>query len=189
MTDSPAPDITQLLRRMGDGEPGAAEQLLPLLYAELRALAEAQLRGSRNARTLQPTALLHEAYLKVARCEGGLWDGRKQFFTVAARAMRSVIIDHARKRAAERRGAGLRPGTLADITIAEAAEPESLIDLDGALTRFEAVDPQRAKLVDLLFFAGLSTAEAAEVLGVSQRTVERGWNTARAWLFRELSKA
>jgi RNA polymerase sigma factor (TIGR02999 family) len=185
-----APDpaaTTRLLRAMSAGEAGAAEQLLPLVYDELRRLAARLMGGERTGHTLQATALLHEAWLRL--CEpGSSYDDRSHFLRVAAKAMRHVLVDHARARAAHKRGGGRRVDLDAD-AFAVRDEAESVLAVDEALGRLQALDPQLGQLVEMRFFGGLDNSAAAQALGMSLRSVERGWRTARAFLVRELGAA
>ncbi len=166
----------------------------PELYRELRAIAEALLPRGRPGETLQPTALVHEAWLKVqhlgpgAHVDAEPGRTRKRTYALAAKAMRSVLVDRARAKAAERRGGGAGRDTLTGVSTATEVHPADLLDLDLALAEFEAVDPARARIVELLFFGGLTASEAADVLGLTSRSVERGWAAARAWLHRRLGE-
>ncbi len=178
--------VTLLLQKVKHGDSHAAEELFRVLAHELRAMAEQKLKDQPSGHTLQPTALVNEAYLRLIGQEGGLWEGRKAFFAVASRAMRSVLVDHARKKNAAKRDGGARTD-LSD-SLAWVDDPSlDLVALDDALEELEKFDPQLAKIVDLLFFCGLTAEEAAGVLECSSRTVERGWRTSRAWLFRRLN--
>jgi RNA polymerase sigma-70 factor (ECF subfamily) len=182
-----APDpaaTTRLLRRMAAGDERAAEALLPLVYHELHHLARQLMRGERANHTLQATALLHEAWLRLAEPGAG-YNDRVHFLRVAARAMRHVLVDHARARAAHKRGDGRRLDLDAQ-AIAAPDDPASLLAVDETLARLQALDPQLAQLVELRFFGGLDNPSIAASLGISLRSVERGWRTARAFLLREL---
>lgn len=154
-------------------------------YDELRRLAELEMRRERSDHTLQPTALLNEAWAKLAGSDVDAWSDRTRFFGVASRAMRQILVDHARRRAAAKRGGGAQRTTLAGV--GEAIDLDRLIALDEALDRLDRVDPRLRQLVEYRFFAGLTDAESAELLGVTRRTVQRDWAKARAWLHRELS--
>ena len=179
-------DVTQILNDLARGDPQAASQLLPLVYDELRQLAAHRLAHQTPGQTLQPTALVHEAYIRlVGAGEGAHWDNRGHFFAAAAEAMRRILVDIARRKQAVKHGGGRRRLPLEEFhRVTES--PEDLLHLDDALTRFAAEEPDKARLVQLRFFAGLSTAEAAGALGVSVATAERWWAFARAWLYREL---
>jgi len=178
-------EVTQLLNAMDQGDPHAAAQLLPLVYDELRRLAAARLAAEPSGNTLQPTALVHEAYLRLVGTPGGdHWDHRGHFFAAAAEAMRRILIDQARQKAAARHGGAMQRQEL-DPDAAAISEPrEDLLALDEALDRLEAEDPLKAKLVKLRYFAGLTLAEAAAALDLSERTAGRHWAYARAWLRR-----
>jgi RNA polymerase sigma-70 factor, ECF subfamily len=187
-------DVTALLRAWGQGEQTALHELLPLVYGELRRQAARRLRAQPPGHTLQATALVHEAYLRLVDRDtaGTDWQDRSHFFAVAARAMRSVLVDHARARRAAKRGGGARAltletadasGALADRSSDPGLDVEAL---DEALTRLAALDPRQARVVELRYFGGLSIEETAQALGVSHATVEREWRTARLWLRREL---
>ncbi|MDB5350573.1 MAG: sigma factor [Planctomycetota bacterium] len=180
-------EVTQLMYAMGQGDPHAATHLLPLVYDELRRLAAARLAAEPSGHTLQPTALVHEAYLRLVGAPGGdQWDHRGHFFAAAAEAMRRILIDDARRKATERRGGGMERQAL-DPDVAPIPEPrEDLLSLDEALDRLAVEDPLKATLVKLRYFAGLSLAEAAAALSLSERTAGRHWAYARAWLRREV---
>jgi RNA polymerase sigma factor (TIGR02999 family) len=181
-------EITRILSAVERGDPQAAEQLLPLVYDELRKLAAHRLAHQTPGQTLQPTALVHEAYLRlVGDPKGSDWDSRGHFFAAAAEAMRRILVENARRKGRRKRGGGL---TRLDLGAAEqAAVPEvreDLLALDEALTKLAAADPQAARLVQLRYFGGLPVPEAARALGVSPRTADRLWAFARAWLLREV---
>ncbi|MGO9915102.1 MAG: ECF-type sigma factor [Isosphaeraceae bacterium] len=179
-------EVTRILSAIEEGDPHAAEQLLPLVYDELRLLAAQRLAQEQPGQTLQPTALVHEAYLRlVGDGQGQHWDHRGHFFAAAAEAMRRILVDAARRKQAIRHGGGLRRAALRDHhRITES--PDGLMALDDALTRFAVEEPAKAELVKLRFFAGLSSVEAASALGISVATAERWWAYARSWLFSEL---
>lgn len=180
--------VTALLARLRDGDAAALDRLVPLVHAELRRLARAQLRRERPGHTLQATALAHEAYLRLVGLDAIDWRDRAHFFGVAAGVMRRILIDHARRRRAARRGGGAPPVPLEDVDAAAPERPEELIALDEALERLRALDPRQERIVELRFFGGLEVAETAAVLGVSERTVKRDWAVARAWLRAELGR-
>jgi RNA polymerase sigma factor (TIGR02999 family) len=181
-------EVTQILSAIAGGDPQAASQLLPLVYEELRQLAAHKLANEMPGQTLQPTALVHEAYLRlVGEGEGQPWDSRGHFFAAAAEAMRRILVEIARRKQAVKRGGGARCVPLEEFhRVAEC--PEDLLDLDDTLTRFAAEEPDKVRLVQLRFFAGLSTPEAAAALGISVATAERWWTFARAWLYSELQR-
>jgi len=183
-------DVTRLLVEWSKGDKLALEELFPLVYGELQKIAHRYLRGEHRAITFQTTALVHEAYLKLIDQNRVQWQNRAHFYGVAAQAMRRILLDNARKRLANKRGQGARHISLDDkeIEISDQRAAE-LVDLDEALERLAAVDPEKGRLVELRYFGGLSIEEAAEVLGVSVATVNRGWRTAKAWLYKELSAA
>jgi RNA polymerase sigma factor (TIGR02999 family) len=182
--------VTGLLRRWEEGDKEALEELMPLVYGELRRLAAHYLRIERSGHTLQPTALVHEAYLRLVDQRRVAWQNRAHFFGIAAQMMRRVLVDHARRRAAGKRDAatyriapeGAEPG-------AEADRELEILALHDALTGLERLDARQARIVELRFFGGLSVEETAEAAGVSTATVKREWRTARAWLRRELDSA
>jgi RNA polymerase sigma factor (TIGR02999 family) len=179
-------DVSQLLERHRGGDPDAVNQLVPLLYGELRKLAAYYLRVERPDHTLQPTALVHEAYLKLVGEAGARWESRAHFIALAAQVMRHVLVDHARTRAAGKRG-----GDQVKVVLDEAAEvPDryaaDLVALDDALRELARVDEQHSRVVELRYFGGLSIEETAEVLGVSPATVKRNWTVAKVWLRRQM---
>ncbi len=184
MTD---PERTiRLLRRMRAGDDGATEELLSLVHGELMAIARRVMGPARGAQTLQPTALVHEAWLRLAHAEGGEFDDRTHFLAVAARAMRSVLIDHARKRKTDKRGGDRERVTLDQVIVPFEESAGDLLALDDAMEELAASEARLARIVELRFFGGLSNDEIAHHLGLSTRSVERGWRTARAWLRRRL---
>ena len=187
MSAAPNPaELTRFLNDLGLGHSEAEGDLMPHVFGELRRIAAAYLRGDRPGETLQPTALVNEAYLKLFGSAELEWDSRKHFFVVAAKAMRQLVIDHARRRSSEKRGGGRQAVTL-DEHVAQATGIDfDLVDLDAALVEFEALDERRCRVVELRYFAGLEVEEVARVLDVSTTTVERDWRFARAWLGRRL---
>jgi RNA polymerase sigma factor (TIGR02999 family) len=175
-------EITRLLRAAHAGEPEALERLLPAVYDELRGMANQRLRGERSEHTLQATALVHEVYLRLSQQESlGVAD-RAQFFAVAAQAMHRVLVDHARQRNRKKRGEGRAPSALDEAVVALEQRSGDLEQLDEALGQLAARDLQKARLVELRFFVGMTTEEAAEVLGLSLSSAERAWRMARAFL-------
>ena len=163
-----------------------AEDVAPLVYDELRRVAAAYMRRERPGQTLQATALVHEAYLRLAQA-GAPWNDRRHFVGIAARSMRQILVERARARGALKRWGGMNRVSITD-SLALAADPETMLPaLDEAIGRLEQIDPEQAKLVELRYFAGMSVDEAAEAMGISPATLKRRWSLARAWLFRELS--
>ena len=185
---SSPPRVTELLLAWSGGDQGAFDKLYPLIYDELRRLAAHYLRRERPGHTLQPTALVHEAYLRLIDQTRTRWQNRAHFFGAAAQMMRRILVDHARQHGAAKRGGGERRVTLAEGAAFAPERGVDLLALEDALNKLERVNPQKSRLVELRFFGGLSTEEAAEVLGVSAATVTREWRAAKAWLHRELSK-
>jgi RNA polymerase sigma factor (TIGR02999 family) len=183
--------VTALIRAWGEGDRAALDELLPLVYGELREQAERFMRNQASGHTLQTTALVHEAYLRLVEQQSVEARSRAQFFALAAKAMRSVLVDHARARRAAKRGGGaweLSLGAAGEIAdAASSADPVDVLALDEALDRLAELDPEQKQLVELRYFAGLGIEETAEVLGVSPATVKREWSLTRAWLRRELS--
>ena len=181
------PDVTQLLDAVAAGDRKAAADLLPLVYDELRKLAAARMAAESPDHTLQPTALVHEAYLRLVGPAGDVrWDNRGHFFAAAAEAMRRILIDQARQKATERHGGAMKRQDL-NAEAAAIPEPrEDLLALDGALDKLAAIDPLKADLVKLRYFVGMSLAEVAAALNLSERTAGRHWAYARAWLRREV---
>ncbi|HYC70695.1 MAG TPA: ECF-type sigma factor [Opitutaceae bacterium] len=173
------------------GDPRAAEELLPEVYAQLRQLARRRMARESAAHTLQPTALVHEAWLRLGGAEHGDWKNRGHFFGAAAEAMRRILVERARRRQAQRHGGGLVRVNLADFEPASdrPADDETVVAVHRALESFARIEPRKAELVKLRFFGGLTLAEAAAGLGVSEPTAKRWWSYARAWLFREISRA
>ena len=178
--------VTALLDDWSRGDRGALGQLLPLVYEELRAIAARQLVRERVGHTLQPTALVHEAYLRLVDQRQVDWQSRAHFFGVAAQIMRRVLVDHARRHAAEKRGDGVRCVSIDDVLHVAAPGDVPILALDQALERLEKVDADLARIVELRAFGGLTIEEAAHVLDVSPSTAKREWRTAKAWLHREL---
>jgi len=184
-----ATEITQLLIGLKDGDrAAAAAKLMPLVYEEFRALAARHLRHERADHTLQPTALVHEAYLRLIDQTRVDWQGRTHFFAVGAQAIRRILVDHARQRKRQKRGGGAGRVALDESVALAPQREEEILALDEALEKLGKLDHRQAEVVEMRFFAGMSVAEVAEVLGVSKRTVEGDWTMARAWLMRELSR-
>jgi RNA polymerase sigma factor (TIGR02999 family) len=180
-------DVTQLLSRWRDGDPAALDALIPLVYSELRRMAARHLRRERPQHTLQPTALVHEAFVKLVDQRDVRWQNRAHFYGIAAQAIRRILVDHARGRAAEKRGGDLNRVPLDDDVKSSLDDRTDILDLDDALTRLGAFDPDQVRLVELRYFGGLTIEETAEVLGWSTGSVKREWTTAKAWLHRELT--
>jgi RNA polymerase sigma factor (TIGR02999 family) len=180
--------VTQLLVAWSKGDRHALEDLLPVVYAELRGIAGRYLRHERPGHTLQPTALVHEAYVKLVDQRQAQWQNRAQFFGVAAQLMRRILVDHARAHAAAKRGGGISPVTLMDVAGASPARGIDVLALDEALTRLTSLYPDQGRLVELRFFGGLTIEETGEAMGLSPATVKRQWAVARAWLLHSLTR-
>ncbi len=187
MTPSPS-QVTQLLDDWSAGDREALDKLIPIVYAELRRQAVRYLQRERLGHTLQTTALIHEVYLKLIDQRDVRWQNRAHFFGIAAQLMRRILVDHARKHHAAKRGGSDIKLPLEEGMIVAEGKDVNLVALDEALERLAAIDPQQSRVVELRFFSGLSVEETAEVLGVSPRTVKRDWNVAKAWLRREISE-
>lgn len=185
-----AENVTQLLLKWSDGDQGALDQLMPLVYNELRQLARSHLRRHGGQHSMQPTALVNEAYLRLINRRQVSWQSRAQFFGLAAKLMRDLLVDHVRERRAAKRGGGEYNLSLtyADQTAGQPPRDIDLIALDEALNRLATFSPQQSKIIELRFFGGLAIPEAAAALGISHATVEREWSAARAWLYAELSR-
>lgn len=186
--DGASHDVTRLLAELQSGQEGAAEALVPLVYAELHALAVHFMRGERDDHTLQPTVLVHDAYLRLVGQRDTSWQSRSHFFGIAAQAMRRILVDHARRTRAAKRDGGERV-TLDESVADRSGRTVDLIALDDALARLAALDPRQARVVELRYFSGLDIEQTAAVLGVSPATVKRDWTFARAFLQRELDAA
>ncbi|HET7584930.1 MAG TPA: sigma-70 family RNA polymerase sigma factor [Gemmatimonadaceae bacterium] len=187
MTSPKRGETTRLLAAWRDGDDAAGERLLPLVYAELHEIASRCMRDERGAATLQPTALVHEAYLRLVGSDV-TWEGRRHFFAVAARTMRRVLVDHARARLRDKRGAGAVCITLQDRPQPDAGDPLDVIAIDAALERLAALDQRKARAIELHYFAGLDYDEIAATLGVSAATVHRDLRFARRWMYDQLRK-
>jgi RNA polymerase sigma factor (TIGR02999 family) len=179
-------EVTRILQSMESGDAKGAEELLPLVYEELRKLAASKMANESSTQTLQPTALVHEAWLRLTGKEDVKWHGRAHFFGAAAEAMRRILIDNARRKRALRHGADQKRIDLQDIEIASVEKEDELLDMNEALEEFAALDKQKAELVKLRYFIGLSVDEAAAILGVSVPTANRWWVFARAWLYEKI---
>ena len=189
MASNPAPDVTELLMAWGNGDQEALERLLPLVYDQLRRLARGRLRHERSQHTLQTTALVHEAFVRLVDQRNAGWESRGHFFAIAAQMMRRVLVDYARRQKGQRRGGGFRRVTLEGVSFATEEEPPDVLVVHDALEALATRDPRRAKMVELRFFGGLSIEETAEALQVSPGTVMRDWTLAKAWLQREIRGA
>lgn len=188
MGDEPHIDYARLLRSAGGGCEDDESALREAVYGELRAIAGAYFREQRAEHTLQPTALVNEAFVRLIGSDPSALESRAHFLALAAKAMRHILIDHARRKRADKRGGGMERVTLSGVLSSTAEQAYDAIDLDGALDRLAEIDERQARIVELRFFAGLKVTEAAALLGVSDRTVEMDWRMARAWLRRELGE-
>ena len=179
-------EVTHLLEKMQHGQGQAAAHLLPLVYAELRRLAAHKMAGENPGQTLQPTALVHEAWLKLVGQQNRHWQNRNHFFAAAAQAMRQILTDNARRKLRLRHGGGQQRVDLDDCAEAVASPDEQILAVDEALEKLARLDPQRAEVVKLRYFVGLTISEVAEVMGISEPTAKRYWSFARAWLYAEI---
>src|SRR6476619_1107530 len=189
VNDPAEPDVTALLCRWSEGDEKAPEQLVPLVYQELRDLARRYLQRERGDHTLQPTALVHEAYLRMVDQSRIQWQNRAQFFGIAAQLMRRILVDHARAHIAEKRGGQVERISLEDAQISPEERAAELVELDAALTELAAVDLRKSRIVELRFFGGLSIDETAEAMGVNSATVRRDWTVAKTWLHHRIRAA
>jgi RNA polymerase sigma-70 factor (ECF subfamily) len=180
-------EVTLLLRAWGEGDAQALERLTPLVYQELHRIARGYMRKERPDHTLQTTALINEAYIRLVDARSVNWHDRAHFFAVCARAMRRILVDHARSRGYQKRGGGQISVQLDAVTVGNWTPDSNILELDEALNRLSALDPRKGDVVEMRFFGGLSVDETAEALGISPETVMRDWKLARAWLFRELT--
>ncbi|MEO6725808.1 MAG: sigma-70 family RNA polymerase sigma factor [Blastocatellia bacterium] len=188
MATSPNNDVTQLLIDWRKGDQAALDQLVPLIYQELHKIAGGYLSRERSGHTIQPTALIHEAYLRMVAQQMPEWQNRKHFFGVAAQLMRQILVENARSHSAAKRGAGEQNLPLEEALVYSTERPGDLVALDDALNSLAALDPRKSRMVELRFFGGLSLEETAEVMGVSIPTVVREMRLAQAWLHREMAK-
>jgi RNA polymerase sigma factor (TIGR02999 family) len=188
MATGPAPEVTQLLVNWSRGDKAALEQLMPLVYGELRRLASAYLRRERPNHTLQSTALVHEAFMRLVNQRDVEWRSRAHFYGIAAQMIRRILVDYARSQHAEKRGAGAVKLELDEAMAAPSQSEFDLLGLNEALERLSAMDERQGRIVELRFFAGLSIEETAEVMQLSPASIKREWQSARAWLFRELTR-
>jgi len=186
VTTPPAAPVTTLLRAWSDGDETALERLLPLVEAELRRLARRRMAGERRGHTLQPTALVNEAFLRLVDARSVPWQDRAHFFGISARLMRRVLVDHARSRGYQKRGGGIQRVTLTDGLALAAERTLDLVALDRALEELATIDARKARVIELRFFGGLSVEETAEALHVSTDTIKRDWRLAKLWLLRQL---
>ncbi|HEX2523695.1 MAG TPA: sigma-70 family RNA polymerase sigma factor [Terriglobia bacterium] len=189
MTSPPSQDVTELLRAWSDGDKGALERLVPLVHKELHRLARHYMAGERPGHTLQVTALVNEAYLRLIDASQMQWQNRAHFFGVAAQLMRQILVDFARSRQSQKRGGEVIQVPFNEALVVSEGREANLVALDDALKDLAEIDPRRSQLVELRFFGGLSVQETAEVMKTSPRTILREWSLAQAWLYRELSKA
>lgn len=180
-------NVTQLLLRWSDGDQDAINELMPLVYDELRRIAKSFLRRESSGITLQPTALVNEAYLRLVGQQNVSWENRAQFFGMAAKLMRNILVDHARNRRASKRGGGRFKVSLAGVEGLSSQPDIDMVILDDALNRLAALKPEHSRIVELRFFGGLTIEETANVMGLSHATIERSWTFARAWLRRQIS--
>jgi RNA polymerase sigma-70 factor (ECF subfamily) len=181
-----AENVTRLLRNCGQGDETAASDLFPIVYEELRRLARRYMRNERPEHTLQTTALIHEAYLRLVDQRSSQWQNRAQFFAVAAQMMRRILVDYARRRAYQKRGGAAANVCLVEDALVTPERSQEIVALDSALERLATIDARKARVVELRYFGGLETQEIANVLGVSGVTVTRDWKMAKAWLRQEL---
>lgn len=181
-------EVTRLLDEWSNGDRSALDKLLPLVHAELRRIAQSQMRHERGNHTLQATALVNEAYIKLAGQENFEWHDRAHFFAVCAQVMRHILIDHARRHVRDKRGGGAIQVSMSQVALGSDEEAVDFVALDEALRTLEIIDPQKGKIVELRYFGGLTTEETAEVLEISPRTVRREWRRAKAWLYRMISE-
>jgi RNA polymerase sigma factor (TIGR02999 family) len=179
-------DVTHILERVEQGDPAAADELLPLLYDELRRLAAHKMSNEAQGHTLQPTALVHEAWLRLVGNENKKWGGRAHFFAAAAEAMRRILIDRARRKKAQRHGGGQQRVDIQEVDLASPIDDDQLLAVNEALDKLAVQNKVEAELVKLRYFVGMTNDEAAEALGVSPRTAKYYWTHARAWLYREI---
>ena|SRR5581483_1712469 len=188
MTAPPPNEVTRLLLAWGDGDQAALDQLMPAVYDELRRLAHYHLQRERRGHTLQTSALVNEAYLRLIDQHRVEWQNRAHFFGIASQLMRRILVDHARSRHVAKRGGGARHVPLDEAIVVSAQRAADVLALDEALTALAAIDQRKSRIVEMRFFGGLSIAETAEVLAVSPGTIMRDWTLAKAWLHREISK-
>ena len=181
-------EVTALLGAWRNGHGDALEKLIPIVYEDLRRVAARQMRAERSGHTLQTTALVHEAFLRITREQDRTWQNRAHFFAVAAQIMRNLLVDHARKAARSKRGGGVANISLTEAAALISTNPETLLAVDEALRRLAEAAPRASRIVELRYFVGLSVEEVARIMDVSEKTVQREWNTAKAWLRAELKR-
>lgn len=187
MRDSDPAEITQILHDWNEGDADAHAALLPFVYDELKRQARVLMSRERDAHTLQPTALVHEAFLRIEASSGIVWKDRRHFYGIASRLMRQILVDHARQKASGKRGNRAIHLSLDDVEVPADLRASSLVDISEALERLAGLDPEQAEVVEMRFFGGLTVSEIADALGVSERTVAREWQSAKLWLFRDLT--
>lgn len=187
MSNAKTESVTQLLAAWGDGDQAALDQLVPLIHEELRRLARNYMRGERVGHTLQTTALVNEAYMRLVDQKHVRWQNRAHFLAIAAQLMRRILVDYARRRQYQKRGAGALQVSLAEAEALSDEPTPDLVALDEALVSLAEIDPRRSRVVELRFFGGLNIEETAEILKVSPTTVERDWTTAKAWLYQRIN--
>jgi RNA polymerase sigma factor (TIGR02999 family) len=181
-------DVTRILNAIEQGDAGATEKLLPLVYDELRRLAVQKMAQESPGQTLQATALVHEAYIRLVESESQNWDNRGHFFAAAAEAMRRILVENARRKKREKHGGGLKRLDIAELDMALSTNDETILLVDEALEKLNQIDEMGAKLIKLRFFAGLPNIQAAKILGIPERTAKRTWAYARAWLHEEIKR-
>jgi RNA polymerase sigma-70 factor, ECF subfamily len=183
-----SPDVTSLLKKLADGNQEAAGELIPVIYRELHRLAVSHLRRERRNHTLQPTALVHEAYIRLTGQRNADWQNRAHFFAVASNLMRRILVDYARRQLRAKRGGRQTKLSLDEVVLLSSDQPDKMLALDECLTRLEKLDARQSRIVELRYFGGLTIEEAAGVLGVSPTTVRREWTSAKAYLYGELKQ-
>lgn len=188
MPDQKPHEVTQILREWSEGDKGAADRLFPIVYDELKRQARVYLNRERLNHTLQPTALVHEAYLRLIDQTILTAENRTHFYAIASRMMRQILVDHARRHKSEKRGGAAERFSIEDLQISTEQSAGDLLELHEALEKLEALDQRKSRVVEMRFFGGLKESEIAEILGVTEKTVRRDWQFAKLWLFRELSE-
>lgn len=181
-----AQNITRLLQEWKNGDEGAVDRLFPAVYSELKQQARKYLHFERSSHTLQPTALVHEAYLRLVELGETQWESRAHFFALSAIMMRRILVDHARELAAEKRGGGMQRVTLQDFQLPEEQRLIDLLELDEALNKLAKIEVRKARIVEMTYFGGLNQKEIADILEIAEKTVQRDWKFAKLWLYREL---